>query len=337
MRSFLPHAVAAAVAVIVPTAAVAYESDQLTPRLQPPRDISAEAEEHANLLLDRAAARANALGACKVDDDRARDLVAAQVHREMGGKVLVRAEGAQPMMSFGAYAAWLERVPLPKASYGDRGDLYGAVPLRDNVLLKVVGPSSTVQLAGVLVGTDKIDHFWVQGYDYFQRSRSGTDPERALAWGTGTEWGVWGVRSTGVFSFSDLAANHAGYRFYTHVLGPTSPLQRGADGCVTRARAFRWADWIDWRLDEVLNPSVYEEGLAEDIRRATIADGQGLCAAGRSLLTVDERQRLRQALAEVPAYAASTAPRRDRALDLTDLCPALQQVVEDVRTTGGGS
>ncbi|MFM2245697.1 MAG: hypothetical protein RL071_1771 [Pseudomonadota bacterium] len=323
--------------VVVPSIGRAYESDQLMARLHPPRDISEEADEHANLMLGRAALRANALGACKVDEARAKELVAAQVHREMGGKALVRAPGAQPMMSFGAYAAWLERAPLPKASWGDRADLYGSVPLRDNLLLKVVGPSSTVQLAGVLVGTDKIDHFWVQGFDYYQRSGGGQDPERALDWGTGTEWGVWGVRSTGVFSFSDLAANHAGYRFYTHLLGPTSPLQRGANGCVGLSRPFRWQDWIDWRLDEVLNPSVYEESLAEDIRRVTIADGQGLCAGGRPLLGPDERALLRQALTEVPAYAGAAAPRRDRALDLTDLCPALREVVGELIPRVNGS
>jgi hypothetical protein len=87
----------------------------------------------------------------------------------------------------------------------------------------------------------------------------------------------------------------------------------------------------------VLNPSVYEESLAEDIRRVTIADGQGLCAGGRPLLGPDERALLRQALTEVPAYAGAAAPRRDRALDLTDLCPALREVVGELSPRVNGS
>ena len=84
-----------------------------------------------------------------------------------------------------------------------------------------------------------------------------------------------------------------------------------------------------WRLDEVLNPSVYEESLAEDIRRVTIADGQGLCAGGRPLLGPDQRAPLRQALTEVPAHPGAAGPPRVRALDLTCL---LATTVPDAET-----
>jgi len=204
----------------------AYESDQLTCRLAVVDDGFAVANAHADELLRRAAARANPQGARSAPTPALREQLAALVDREMGGLVPVPGHGAQPRMGFGAYAGWRESGPVPRHSHADRGDLYGQVPVRENLLLGVVGPASTVRLGGVLLGTDKVDHFWVQGYGYSQRSGAGLDPARAVEWGTSTEGGIWGVRTTGIFSHSDLSANHAGFRFYDSPRGPGSPLQR---------------------------------------------------------------------------------------------------------------
>lgn len=307
----------------------AYESDQLTSRLTAIDDGDLLADPHADELLLRAAVRANAQGACSAPTPALKEQLAALVHREMGGVVLVPGHGDQPRMSFGAYAAWLESGPVPRHSHADRGDLYGQVPVRENLLLSVVGPASTVRLGGVLLGTDKIDHFWVQGYDYYQRSHAGLDPARAVEWGTSTEWGIWGVRTTGIFSYSDLAANHAGFRFYDALLSARSPLQRDEAGCVALARPFRWADWIDWQLDEVLNPSVYRLSLAEGIREVTMGGGGGPCGQAEPLLTVAEQALLQEALQARPVYAAEHAPSRATALTLPDLCPGL--LLGDIR------
>jgi len=223
----------------------------------------------------------------------------------------VPARGEQPPMGFGAYAAWLEMGPIDRDSHGDRDDLYRAVRFLSDPILATFGPASTITLAGQLVGTDKIDHFWIQGFDYFRRSRQGEDPLRAVAWGTRTERGMWGLGTTGVFSFADLAANYDGLRFYDGLLSEDSILRRGPDGCVAQVEPWDWARWIDWRYDEVLNPSVFRRALAPGLRAGLDEQAPAFCAEGQA-----------RALVAVGPWVGPDAPQDgDRKLvTLQDLC-----------------
>jgi hypothetical protein len=178
-----------------------------------------------------------------------------------------------------------------------------------------------VALGPWLVGTDKIDHFWIQGYDYFRRSREGRSPGRAVDWGTRTERGIWGLRTTGVFSYADLAANYDGMRFYTGLLGPGSVLQRDELGCVVLDRRFDWAEWVDWRYDEVLNPSVYKEGMADALLDGLAESAPWFCAEG--LAPSDP-------VAKAP-WVGKGAPVGEGFFDLADLCQQPRGASPEVR------
>lgn len=295
---------------VFPAVGHAFESDQVTTRLDPPDDAIAAANAHATSLLWQAAQRTNRLTGCALDDERTHDELARQVHREMGGRDYVPARGSQPPMGFGAYAAWMETGPLDRHTYADRTDLYSDVTVLDSLILATFGPASTVSLGPWLVGTDKIDHFWIQGYDYFRRSREGREPGRAVDWGTRTERGLWGLRTTGVFSYADLAANYDGMRFYTGLLGASSVLQRGEHGCVELVRPFDWAEWIDWRYDEVLNPSLFREGLADALREGLDEQAPWFC---------DQAVLLREPGTAAP-WIGRRAPEGDRYVDLAEVC-----------------
>ena len=297
-----------------------FESDQVTSRQDPPSDARAVANAHANALLWQAAVRTNRLTRCAMDDERTRDELARQVHRAMGGREYVPARGSQPPMGFGAYAAWLETGPVDRDSHSERDDLYTDVKVGDSLILAAFGPSSTVSLGPWLVGTDKIDHFWIQGYDYFRRSRQGQQPTRAVDWGTRTERGMWGLRTTGVFSYADLAANYDGMRFYTGLLGPGSVLKRDRQGCVVLDRAFDWADWVDWRYDEVLNPSVYKEGMADALIDGLAERAPWFCAQDLSP---------GQPVSAAP-WVGQGVPEGEGYFDLADLCdgPAMALRIE---------
>lgn len=301
--------------VLADRPAHAFESDQVTSRQDPPTDARLVANAHANALLWQAAVRTNRLTRCALDDARTQEELARQVHRAMGGREYVPARGNQPPMGFGAYAAWLETGPVDRDSHAERDDLYAGVKVGDSLILAAFGPSSTVALGPWLVGTDKIDHFWIQGYDYFRRSREGRMPSRAVDWGTRTERGIWGLRTTGVFSYADLAANYDGMHFYTGLLGPGSVLQRDAQGCVVLDRAFDWAEWVDWRYDEVLNPSVYKEGMADALLDGLAESAPWFCAEGLSPV---------EPVAKAP-WVGRGAPFGEGYFDLADLCrqPAL--------------
>lgn len=95
----------------------------------------------------------------------------------------------------------------------------------------VLGP--TMLVAGVRIGSDKLGHFFHEGFDYFKDIKKVADsdekynPDQRNTW-TGwntmkdyyhhAESGKQGSGTTGVYSFADLAANYSGYSFYIDLL-----------------------------------------------------------------------------------------------------------------------
>src|SRR4029078_1554969 len=81
--------------------------------------------------------------------------------------------------------------------------------------------SPTVRLYGSEFGTDKIEHFFQQGYSYYRRYKTSmaSGPSaaeavrRAIKWGQMTERTYFGSLVSGVFSNADLFANFAGMKF----------------------------------------------------------------------------------------------------------------------------
>ena len=319
--SCLPFALA-----LCATRASAYESDPLSARRDPPADATIVANAHATELLTGAIDRVNAATECQGDDRAMREVLAKEIARTMTERRTAPSRGRQPQMTTGAYAVWLEEGPIERMDVHDRTDVYSDVRTGNSAILRVWGPASTIQLAGVLLGTDKLDHFWDQGYDYFRESKHGLDPERAVRWGTRTELGLWGEATTGVFSYADLAANYDGYQFYATLLSPTSSIVRDDDGCVRMVRPFDWAESIDWHYDEALNPSVYTEGVAADVERWTTSKGHGICTDDEiwqsASMSMESTARTREGY-----YVGAKAPSRDVGTDLSDLCPSLALAV----------
>ena len=120
-----------------------------------------------------------------------------------------------------------------------------------------------LKVAGILSGTDKLDHFFDQGYEYWYLSKDGTNTARALAYGVNSERGLFGITLSGVFSFGDLRGNWQGYQFYKNL---ASYFVVRPDGRMAQIRSFDWADWIDWQFDEILNPSYYTPELFQRLR-----------------------------------------------------------------------
>lgn len=85
--------------------------------------------------------------------------------------------------------------------------------------------SPTVHVHGYYMGTDKIDHFFQQGYEYFKvvgryKARGAGDSEAAaaaVARGVRQERTYFGTLLSGVYSNGDLAANYAGMKFYLNL------------------------------------------------------------------------------------------------------------------------
>lgn len=293
--------------------ALAYETDQLTDRDEPLFDAGPVADAKMNRLLDQAVADTNLATKCTTDERATRDALARRIQEVTGGLTSrVPSRGFERSFGFGAYAAWLETGPVDRHEFAMREDIYGDVRLFESFALRIGGPASTIRIGDVLLGTDKIDHFLVEGYNYYRLAGDGGTREKYAVWyGTISEFTFYGYVGSQTFSFADLKANWDGYRFYEQLLSPSSVIQRGADGCVHRVANFRWEDMVNFEYDEVLNPSVYRPAIEERVKQRLYEERPMACA--RWLADLPEEL-------DRPAYAAEWAPERTDPYDRARLC-----------------
>ena len=146
--------------------------------------------------------------------------------------------------------------------------------------------SPTVNLYGAQFGVDKIEHFFQEGYNYYNIYNSavtgGTKPDdaqkKAVKWGQMSERTFYGTLVSGVYSNADLNANFTGLKFY---LGLTRPVRIGEttrppilalkDGIWTfdnkaDLRQVLLRPFFTEHLNEALNPSIYTFDLGSSVR-----------------------------------------------------------------------
>jgi hypothetical protein len=149
--------------------------------------------------------------------------------------------------------------------------------------------SPTVNLYGSEFGTDKITHYFQQGYTYYKtynralaEGATGQEARRkAVRWGQKTEDTFYGTWITGVYSNGDLFANYVGMKFYQ---GLTRELETANESrpAILILKQGLWAfnehlnlreallkPLISDQLNEALNPSIFSArlGLRWFVRR----------------------------------------------------------------------
>jgi hypothetical protein len=136
--------------------------------------------------------------------------------------------------------------------------------------------SPTVNVHGFYLGTDKIDHFFQQGHEYYDEVKraeaagSGTAAAiaGAVAGGVKGEHTYYGSLVSGIYSNADLAANYAGMKFYLNLRQPVRIrdrvwpplLESSHEGWRFRAGVDRdrlLQAFLSDHLDESMNPSRY--------------------------------------------------------------------------------
>jgi len=126
----------------------------------------------------------------------------------------------------------------------------------------------TLNVNGVIIGTDKFEHFLGSGYIYFKRNYlNGDGLQAALDIGYRAETGIMGAWMTGVKAFGDLSANFNGMRFWNHVLQQNDdvlgnehnigPYVSCVDGVWEQVKRVDWASYIDESFDEGNNCSQF--------------------------------------------------------------------------------
>lgn len=277
------------VAFAVPSG-FAFETDQFRLPPEPLADIGDEMTDHTIEQINDAIAKLNKkIEKCSADDDcrnaegdddsltylQSEDAIALEVYRELGS-------GFIPFTKVGTFVEKHKFVHQParfRSSYGD--SIYRFVPTNYFTI------SPTIRMYGSEFGTDKIAHFFQQGYDYYKIYRkalsekaSEKDAERkAIKWGKVTESTYFGKLVSGVYSNADLLANFVGMRFYQ---GLTHSVQIGdtTRPAIVRLTDGRWElnaniemhtvllrPFVTDHLNEAWNSSLYIPGLRSSVRK----------------------------------------------------------------------
>jgi hypothetical protein len=285
-------------AFLLSITAHAYENDPVTTRLDPPGDATTAANARFRAMLQDAVNQFNRR--CDQPDDPARRRMARLIRREAGAGQRVYGRGLQKSMGYSRFSAFLETADIPRHESFQTG-MFNGLRLQDSIVLSTAGPASIVRVNGVLVGTDKFDHFIQTGFAYTHKR----DPIR---WGTWTERSVLGLFTSNAFSYGDLRANHDGMTFYLHLFEGGSAIQRDEDGCA-QVDHWDWSHWIDDEYDEFYNVPVFGRHVDKVLRRRLEERKDELCALDWS----EDLEVQSVVLARETEYAGKKAKNRDDA------------------------
>ncbi len=303
------------------SAALGYETDNLTDRHLPLPDVTAQLDEEVNVQIAAAIEETNARTRCALPPEEAQRALAHAIYlRTAVNEVPVGRKGIASL-GYDKYGAWIENAGIPRRSFTDRQDIFGSIKLMESPILKLAGVCSVVQIGDVQVGIDKLEHFFEEGYIGWQRAREGKRPGAQIRWATRTENTIYGLQTSQTFSYGDLRADYDGMVFYASLLDPWTGVARvGADGCLEVAEPFTWRRWVTWEYDEVLNPPVHTAVAQEALTRHLAARRDEYCASFRLWADDDYAAHLARVLATRPPYAGAKAPGRTDPYNLIALC-----------------
>ena len=284
------------------TSASAFETDQYNLPPKPLADIGAEVSQHVEGKLRQAVEKINAeilahedclrknteaseAGRCKspaeerarLDYLRSNDAVAHEAYHQLGA-------GTPPFTSMGT---WMDTHHFHSQPARYRTSYWKSIFLFLPTICFTISPM--VKLYDSEFGTDKIAHFFQQGYSYYKiynrALAEGATPEdasrKAVHWGQKTEQTIFGTLVAGVYSNGDLAANYVGMKFYQ---GLTREIRIGDSTMppilILRDGLWTFNDNVDLKeallrpfisdhLNEALNPSIFTKnlGLRSYVRR----------------------------------------------------------------------
>ena len=236
----------------------AYESDQYTNRTRPVADSLVPIDEQINLAIDKILHQERV--------PQTEKAFAQALYHELGG--IYWADKIE---------RWATRSPTvdkyPQTRYQN---IYGNMPIWATRVNFLFGVGRSLRLNDVMLGSDKLGHFFSQGYKYFLRELRTWPEERILQRGAFAELWIFGKLTTGAFSNADLVANYEGWRFYQSLFrdqvlpGKLAILTR-RDGKLVQQRPATLADHVNDYWDEVLNPSYNTKSLNRRLRQSILA------------------------------------------------------------------
>lgn len=304
----------------------AYESDTLTERDEPLPDVTDELDDWVDTVVASAVEATNDRTRCRAEPDEAAQILAREIHERTAANELVNGRGGLRAFGFDQLSAYVEKGGVDHREFIDRRDVFGDVTFQDSPILKWAGVCSTVQVAGQLVGTDKLDHFFEEGFHVYRKAAETGELGPGVIWAVRTENGKYGLETSEAFSYGDLRADYDGATFYGTLLDPEHGVAEvGDDGCLELTRPFTWRDRISWEYDEVLNPPVYTPEVQAAVTRHLEAHRDSYCAS-YAIWGGGYEEHLRQLFQQPLPYVTADAPVRTDPFRLDELCATLPAV-----------
>lgn len=228
-----------AFAALVAANARAYETDQFNNRLAQLRDAGPAMDAHVN------AAIADAVAHCH----------GARDELKLVNKVYFRLGGLHWVDHIEKWA--MQSPDIDKLQTGRFKSIYRGHPWYATRVTAAFGIGATFRLDGVLVGSDKLGHFFSQGRKFWLRWTASGDEAQAAKRSAATERGLFGQATTGDYSNADLVANYEGHRFYRSlfeddVIPGKKAIVRWDGKRWQVQRAFAWSDHVNPWWDEAL-------------------------------------------------------------------------------------
>lgn len=155
-----------------------------------------------------------------------------------------------------------------------------------------LAPSPTLQVNEIRFGSDKLAHFFSEGWWYYKHWRKNqgklTPGELQLSmfqYGAKLERSIQGVAITGIFSPADLEANYQGFLFYQQLCHGDEPLLYRQEDRWHFSDRFDFRDYIYPKWDESWNPNTYSPRRWKGIRNTMAA----YCPQLNSAWVVEQR------------------------------------------------
>jgi len=235
---------------------VASETDSFLAIKDNPRESSYRINEITNSLLIDALIEANNISGCS--------------EKQLYKSLIKRLKGNVIAGPIEKYINDVDDIFIDKSKTNLKGSIYGTLSFFQAPLLHLTKTSlgSVVKINindnDLFIGSDKFGHFFTEGYIYYKKAflkKKGI--VKTLKWGMRTERGKFGLKTTGVYSYADLAANYKGMSFWKNIvmseLHNTSNSYFRCDGNnFIQIRKFDWRDYIDEGWDETINCNRYK-------------------------------------------------------------------------------
>lgn len=155
---------------------------------------------------------------------------------------------------------------LDRRTISREKSIYQDIPLIKGIALFMVKLGYLMRIGDFYVGSDKFGHFLETGYEYYHSESS----EDSLKYGELTERTYFGLMTTSVYSYGDLAANLEGYRFWNQLTQGENAYFSCKDNTWVQQRSFTWENYVNAAWDEGINCSYYADKEITDFVESRI-------------------------------------------------------------------